>query len=89
MQRLDKRVLFRHSWLGHYARMATLQEKIAAERSAREMLERDDLPQPDWIEYGYTCIRLIWEEPKVVLVVQIDEPPEGFEDDEAEVGMTG
>jgi len=89
LQRLDKRVLFRHSRLGHYAPMATLQEKIAAERSAREMLERDDLPQPDWIEYGYTCIRLIWEEPKVVLVVQIDEPPEGFEDDEAEVGMTG
>lgn len=69
--------------------MATLQEKIRAEESAREMLERGDLPQPDWVEYGYTCIRLIWEEPKVVLVVQIDEPPEGFEDDEAEVGMTG
>lgn len=69
--------------------MATLQEKIRAEHGAREMLEQSDLPQPDWVEYGYTCIRLIWEASKVVLVVEIDEPPEDFEDDEAEVGMTG
>jgi hypothetical protein len=59
--------------------MATLDQKIEAERGAREMLEQGDLPQPDWVEYGYTCIRLIWLEPKVVLIVEIDEPPEGFE----------
>ncbi|HLY47965.1 MAG TPA: hypothetical protein VKR21_02110 [Solirubrobacteraceae bacterium] len=59
--------------------MATLKQKIAAERRARAMLEDNGVPQPDVVEYGYTCIRLIWEEEKVVLVVEIDKPPEGFE----------
>lgn len=59
--------------------MATLEQKIEAERHAREMLEQGGLPQPDWIEYGYTCIRLLWTGPKVVLVVEIDEPPEDFD----------
>jgi hypothetical protein len=59
--------------------MATLQEKIAAEQSGRAMLERGGLRQPDHVEYGYTCIRFFWEEEKLVLVIDIDEPPEGFE----------
>ena len=63
--------------------MATLSEKVRAEHGAREMLRRSDLPQPDSVEYGHTCIRLLWHEPKLVMVVQIDEPPEGFEYAEA------
>ncbi len=59
--------------------MATLKEKIAAEQHARAMLEDGGLPQPDAVEYGCTCIRLFWEDAKVVLIVDIDEPPEGFE----------
>jgi hypothetical protein len=59
--------------------MATLTEKIQCERDAREMLKRSGLPEPDRVEYGYTCIRLFWEEPKLVLVVDIDEPPPDFE----------
>lgn len=59
--------------------MATLAQKIQCEQNAREMLRSQDLPQPDRVEYGYTCIRLLWEKSKVVLVVDIDEPPEGFE----------
>jgi hypothetical protein len=43
------------------------------------MLRRQKLPEPDWVEYGHTCIRLFWEASRVVLVVDIDEPPEGFE----------
>jgi hypothetical protein len=53
--------------------MATLEQKIAAEHKVRELLTKEDVPEPDRIEYGYTCIRLIWNEPKVVLVVDIDE----------------
>ena len=53
--------------------MATLKQKIAAERKVRELLVKEALPEPDRIEYGYTCIRLLWNEPKVVLVVDIDE----------------
>ena len=43
------------------------------------MIEDHGLPQPDAVEYGYTCIRLLWTEEKVVLIVDIDEPPEGFD----------
>ena len=59
--------------------MATLEQKIAAERSGRAMLEQGGLPPPDAVEYGYTCIRFFWEEPKVMLVIEIDKPPEGLE----------
>lgn len=53
--------------------MATLREKIAAERRVRELLEREGLPTPDIVEYGYACIRLLWTESKVALVIDIDE----------------
>jgi hypothetical protein len=54
--------------------MATLAQKIQTEMRMRELLEDGGLPQPDYIEYGYTCIRLIFEEPKLVVVIDIDEP---------------
>jgi hypothetical protein len=60
--------------------VATLKEKIDAERAARALLEDADLPQPDAVEYGYTCIRLFWMEQKACMVVEIDEPPEGWTD---------
>jgi hypothetical protein len=56
--------------------MASLAEKIDCERQTRDFLEEHGLPQPDAVEYGYTCIRLIFHDPKVVLVIDIDEPPE-------------
>ena len=58
--------------------MATLPEKIEVEKAARDLLADNDLPQPDRVEYGFTCIRLLWNEPKVCLVVDIDDPP-GYE----------
>ena len=59
--------------------MATLAQKIQCERDAREMLKNGGLPEPDRVEYGHGCIRLFWEETKVVLVVDIDDPPPGFD----------
>jgi hypothetical protein len=59
--------------------MATLNQKIDAERRIRELIEAEGLPEPSRIEYGHTCIRLFWEKSKVVLAIDIDEPPEGFE----------
>ena len=78
-QSLDFCVLFCHTILGTLPGMATLQQKIQCEKDAREMLRENDLPDPDRIEYGHTCIRLFWKESKTVLVVDIDEPPEGFD----------
>ncbi len=79
LQSFDVWALCGHAILGTLSGMATLAEKIKCERAAREMLESDGLPPPDRVEYGHTCIRLFWEEPKLMLVVEIDEPPEGFE----------
>ena len=59
--------------------MATLKQKIEAERRVRELLEHAQLPPPDDVEYGYTCIRVFWHETKTVLVIDIDEPPGGWE----------
>jgi hypothetical protein len=56
--------------------MANRVGKIDCERQVRDFLEEKGLPQPDAVEYGYTCIRLFFHDPKVVLVVDIDEPPE-------------
>jgi hypothetical protein len=60
--------------------MATLAQKIETEHRMRALLEDNGLPQPDMVEYGFTCIRLIFEETKTVVVVDIDDPPEGAEE---------
>ena len=65
--------------------MATLKQKIECEMKVREMLDGAEVPQPDHIEYGYHCIRVFWIEPKVVLVVDIDDFPE----DLASLGVEG
>ncbi len=69
----------------HASGMATLKQKIECEMKVREMLERADVPRPDHIEYGFHCIRLFWIEPKVALVVDIDE----FPDDLKGLGLEG
>ncbi|HUE28570.1 MAG TPA: hypothetical protein VMP89_17485 [Solirubrobacteraceae bacterium] len=58
--------------------MATLEQKIVAERDALDLIERYGLPEPDDVEYGCACIRLIWWEPKAALIIQIDPPPPGW-----------
>ncbi len=54
--------------------MATLAQKIRAEKRMRDLLEEGGLPQPDYIEYGFTCIRLIFEQSKLVVIIDIDDP---------------
>jgi hypothetical protein len=60
---------------GRVVRLATLREKREAERNVRAMLDDHGLPQPDYVEHGATCIRLFWTEEKVVMIVDIDDPP--------------
>ena len=57
--------------------MATLEQKIEAEKRMRELLEQNGLPEPDHVEYGYTCIRLFFHRAKQVVVIDIDEPDDG------------
>jgi hypothetical protein len=70
--------LFRCKAPWHPAAMATLKEKIEAELAGRAVLEQAGIRPPDHVEYGHTCIRFVWHEEKLVLAIQIDEPPEGF-----------
>lgn len=65
-------------------RLATLREKRQAEQSARAMLDDHGLPQPDEVEYGATCVRLLWHEEKLVLIVDIDDPVDGRPDESEE-----
>jgi hypothetical protein len=59
--------------------MATLKQKIRAEARMRELLRSEGMPQPDGVEYGHGCIRLFFDEPKVCVVVDIDNPDEDAE----------
>jgi hypothetical protein len=54
--------------------MATLAQKIEAEKRMRDLLEESGLPQPDYVEYGFTCIRLFFNDTKHVVVIDIDDP---------------
>lgn len=56
--------------------MATLAQKIEAEKRLRDLLEQSGLPPPDYVEYGFTCIRFIFEDTKTVVVIDIDDPEE-------------
>jgi hypothetical protein len=53
--------------------MASLAEKIKCEARMRELLEQEGVPLPDEVEYGFGCIRLFFHDPKVVVVVDIDD----------------
>lgn len=54
--------------------MATLKQKIRVEQRMRELLDQEGMPEPDGVEYGHGCIRLFFDEAKVVLVIDIDDP---------------
>jgi hypothetical protein len=54
--------------------MATLARKIEAEKRIRDLLEENGLPQPDYVEYGFTCIRCFFKHSKQVVVIDLDEP---------------
>ena len=56
--------------------MATLAEKIRAEHRVRTICDQSGLQAPDEVEYGHACIRLLWHDAKVCLVVDIDEAAE-------------
>ena len=70
--------------MAQYGPMATLAQKIKAETMVREMIAENGLPEPDDIEYGFTCIRVLWNDPKVALVVDIDPPLEDLPTPSAE-----
>jgi hypothetical protein len=65
--------------------MATLAQKIETETKMRNLLEEAGLPQPDHVEYGFTCIRLFFMETKTVVVIDIDQPEDADAELEADL----
>jgi len=55
--------------------MAQPSDLQAAERSIRELLERDGLPEPDDVEYREASIVLLWRDRKVAVVVDVAQGP--------------
>lgn len=56
--------------------MATLAQKIECEERMRRLLEDNGMPQPDGVEYGYTCVRFFFDDAKACVVVDIDNSDE-------------
>ncbi len=65
--------------------MATLTEKIECEQRMRKLLDDNGMPQPDEVEYGYTCVRFFFEESKACVVVDIDNPDDDASLDDVEL----
>jgi hypothetical protein len=51
---------------------STLEAKIEAEHRLRELLSSEGLPQPDAVEYGFTCVRFIFDASKTCVVIDVD-----------------
>jgi hypothetical protein len=52
--------------------MASLEEKQDVERRMQELLEEAGLPQPDEVEYGENCIRLLWHDREAAVIVDLE-----------------
>jgi hypothetical protein len=54
-------------------RMSSLARKIEAEHRMRELLDSGGLPQPDCVEYGFACVRFLFEAQMVCVIVDLDD----------------
>ena len=57
--------------------MAPIDRKQKAEYRMRALLDGAGLPEPDEVEYGKACIRLLWHDRKVAVVVDVSDFDEG------------
>jgi hypothetical protein len=53
--------------------MAPIDVKRQAERRFLQLIDDTGLPPPDEVEYGENCVRFLWIDRKVVVVVDLDE----------------
>lgn len=59
--------------------MATRRELQAVEESVQRLLRDNGLAPPDEVEYWETSIACLWHETKTCVVIEVDEPREGYE----------
>ena len=65
----------------------TLADKLRAEDELREFLREHELPQPDEVEYGFTCVRFYYHEQKACVVFDLDPDADVDDDDACEPGL--
>ncbi|HET9074663.1 MAG TPA: hypothetical protein VFN48_08800 [Solirubrobacteraceae bacterium] len=53
--------------------MASIDQKQQAERRMMDLLADSGLPLPDQVEYGADCVRLLWLDRKLAVVIDLDE----------------
>ena len=53
--------------------MAPIDHKRLVERRMLALLEDSGLPLPDAVEYGTDCVRFLWLDRKVAVVVDLEE----------------
>jgi hypothetical protein len=53
--------------------IAPIDLKARAERKLRRLLDDAGLPPPDEVQYGEACVRFLWHDRKVAVVVDLDE----------------
>lgn len=59
--------------------MAPIDDKQRVERRMLRLLEDNGLPAPDEVEFGERCVRFLWHDRKVAVVVDLDDRDE-FDD---------
>lgn len=64
--------------------MAPIDQKQRAERRMIRLLKDAGLPLPDEVEYGERCVRFLWHDRKVAVVVDLDD----FDEIDADGGCT-
>jgi hypothetical protein len=64
--------------------MAPIDQKQRAERRMLRLLDDFGLPQPDEVQYGEDCVRFLWHDRKVAVVVDLED----FDEIDANGGYT-
>lgn len=57
----------------HAAGMAPIDQKRLVERRMLALLEDSGLPLPDEVEYGTDCVRFLWLDRKLAVIVDLQE----------------
>jgi hypothetical protein len=53
--------------------VAPIDRKQKAERRMLSLLQSAGLPEPDEVQYGCECVRLLWHDRKVAVVVDVSD----------------